>query len=74
MSFDKLEIIAKPAEEKENRWTVGWKANVDGKWYGQWIEIPDDETMIRTALEIVEHQAFRCIEQIVQERELKGEE
>ena len=75
MTFDKLEIIAKPAEDKADRWTVAWKANLDGTWYGQWIDIPDDgDTLMRSVLKLIVHHAFQCIEHIVQERELKGEE
>lgn len=74
MSFEKLEIIAKPVEDKDNRWTVGWKASVNGEVYGQWIELANDEPTLRAVLEVIADQAFHCFELLEQKRKLKGEE
>lgn len=73
MSFEKLEIIAKPVEDKAERWTVAWKASVNGKIYGNWIELANDEPTLRAVLEVIEDQAFHCFELLEQKRKLKGE-
>ena len=44
---------------------VGWKANVNDQWYGDFVKVETDEKQINDAMDILYDQAVRSIKEII---------